>query len=65
MRNNNSSLYKNIRSTRVQIFGDLSAWTSKLCFLEGQRHVGELQLWFSPTSVLSTKVNFDRIQNEG
>ena len=37
--NNSPALYKNICSTCVQIFGELSVWTPKLCFSEVRKYV--------------------------
>ena len=39
MFNNRPALYRNICSTCVQILGDLSVWTPKLCFSEVRKHV--------------------------
>ena len=39
MFNNSPALYRNICSTFVQILGDLSVWTAKLCFSEVRKHL--------------------------
>ena len=62
MFNNSPVLYINICSTRVQILGDLSVWTPKLCFCEFRKHVNKLKSLNSPTSFSTIKVNFDKIQ---
>ena len=62
MFNNSPVLYINICSTRVQILGDLSVWTPKLCFCEVRKHVNKLKSLNSPTSFSTIKVNFDKIQ---
>ena len=49
----------------MQIFDDVSVWTSKLCMSEVWRHVVELELQFSSNSELTTNVNFERIQFKG
>ena len=61
---NSPALYRNICSTCVQILGDLSVWTLKLCFSEVRKHVVKLKSLYSPTSFLTIKVNFDKIQLE-
>ena len=43
MFNNSPGLYRNICSTCVQILGDLSVWTPKLCFSEVRKHVVKLK----------------------
>ena len=65
MLNNSPALYRNICSTCVQILGDVSVWTPKICFSEVGKHVLEFKSLFSPTSFLTIKVNFDKIQFEG
>ena len=65
MFNNSPALYRNICSTCVHILGDLSVWTPKLCFSEVRKHVVNLKSLFSPTSFLTAKANFDKIQFEG
>ena len=62
---NSPALYRNICSTCVQIWGDLSVWTSKLCFTEVRKHVFKLKFLCSPTSFFNINVNFDKIQFEG
>ena len=62
--NNSPALYGNICSTCVQILGELSVWTPKLCFSEVRKHVVKLKSLYSPTSFLTIKVNFDKIQFE-
>ena len=57
-----TGVYINICSTRVQILGDLSVWTPKLCFCEVRKHVNKLKSLNSPTSFSTIKVNFDKIQ---
>ena len=65
MFNNSPALYRNTRSTCVQIVGDLSVWMQKLWFSEVRKHVPVVQLksLYSPISPI--KVNFDKIQFEG
>ena len=65
MFNNNPALYRNICSTCVQILGDLSVWTPKLCFSEVRKHVVRLKSLYSITLFLTMKVNFDKIQIQG
>ena len=62
--NNSQVLYRNICSTYVQILGDLSVWTPKLCFSEFRKHVVKHKSFNSPTSFFTIKVNFDKIQFE-
>ena len=64
MFNNSPVLYINICSTCVQILGDLSVWTPKLCFCEVRKHVNKLKSLNSPTSFSTIKVNFDKNQFE-
>ena len=65
MFNNSPALYRDICSTCVHILGDLSVWTTKLYFSEVRKHVVQLKSLYSPTSCLTIKVNFDKIQFEG
>ena len=65
MFNNSPALYRNICSTCVQILGDLSVWTPKLCFSEVRKHVVQLKSLYSPTSFFTIKVNLDKIKYEG
>ena len=62
MFNNSPVLNINICSTRVQILGDLSVWTPKLCFCEVRKHVNKLKSLNTPTSFSTIKFNFDKIQ---
>ena len=64
MFNNSPAFYNNICSTYVQILGDLSVWTPKLCFSEVRKHVVKLKSWNSPALFFTIKVNFDKIQFE-
>ena len=65
MLNKSPALYRNICSARVQILGDVSVWSPKLCFSEVRKHVVKFKSLFSPTSFFTIKVNFDKIQFEG
>ena len=65
MFNNSPALHRNICSTCVQILGDLSVWSPKLCFSEVRKHVVQLKSLYSPTSFFTIKVNFDKIQLKG
>ena len=65
MFNNSPSFYRNICSTYVQILGDLSVGTPRLCFSEIRKHVVQLKSLYFPTSFLTIKVNFDKIQFQG
>ena len=64
MFNNSPALYRNICSSCVQMLGDLSVWTQKLCFSEVRKHIVKLKSLYSPTSFFTVKVNFDKIQFE-
>ena len=64
MFNNSPALYKNICSTCIQLLGDLSVWTPKLCFSEDRKHVVKLKSYNSPASFFTIKVNFDKIRFE-
>ena len=64
MFNNSPTLYINIFSTCVQILGDLSVWTTKLCFSEIRKHVVKVKSQNSHASFFTIKVNFDKIQFE-
>ena len=62
--NNSPALYRFICSTCVQILGDLSVWTPKLCFSEVRKHIVKFKSWNSPASFFTIRVNFDKIQCE-
>ena len=62
--NNSPALYRAICSTRVQILGDLSVWTPKLCFSEVRKHIVKFKSKNSPASFFTIRVNFDKIQFE-
>ena len=65
MFNNSPALYKNSCSTCVQIWGDLSMWTPKLCFSEVRKHLIQIKSLYYPNSFFTIKVKFDKIQFEG
>ena len=62
--NNSPALYRHICSTCVQILGDLSVWTPKLCFSEVRKHIAKFRSKNSPASFFTRRVNFDKIQFE-
>ena len=64
MFNHSPALYRNICSICVHILCDVSIWTPQLCFSEVRKHVDRLKSLYSPTSFLTIKVNFDKIQFE-
>ena len=52
--------------TEIFVLHVYTFWvTSKLCFSEVRKHVDTFKSLFSPTSCLTIKVNFDKIQFEG